>query len=134
MGEYDALGGEENGVIVIDRDRFELDDETLSGLTFEIENESVARLSGSSADEILMNGIEIQLLAEGETKLVIRQKGEAEPLREIRLVVTAAPAAEPEEPVEEVVSEPETLPDAGTPEDEFDLDFGGEIVLDEVIS
>ena len=103
---------------------------------FEIEDESVAKLAEQSADEILVTGIGIRLLAEGETKLVFRQKGEEAVLREIRLVVTAAPAAEEEASEEEVLSESVTLLDAGndSAEDQNLLEFGEEIVLDEIIS
>ena len=125
LGEYDALSGEANGVVMIDRERFELDDETLSGLVFEIENESVAKLTEQSVEEMLVNGIEIQLLAEGETKLVIKQEGEDEPLREIRLVVTAAPVVE-EEPAEEEVSEPVAEP----VEEQKEAESVGETVAD----
>ena len=134
LGEDEALSGEANGVVVIDRERFELDDETLSGLVFEIENEAVAKLTEVSADEMLVKGIEIRLLAEGETRLVIRQEGEAEPLREIRLVVNAAPAVE--EPAEEEVSETEVVSDDGNDsvEDQNLLEFDEEISPDEIIS
>ena len=130
------MSGEANGVVVIERERFELDDETLSGLVFRIEDESVAKLTTQSVEELLVNGIGIRLLAEGETRLVIKQKGGEEPLREIRLVVTAAPAAEEEASEEEVLSESVTLLDAGndSAEDQNLLEFGEEIVLDEIIS
>ena len=110
LDEDEALSGEATGFVVIDRERFELDDETLSGLVFEIKDEFVAKLTTQSVEDLLVNGIEIQLLAEGETRLVIKQEGEAEPLREIRLVVNAAPAAEEAEPAEEEVSEPAAEP------------------------
>ena len=115
LGENDVLSGEANGVFVIERERFELDDETLSGLVFEIEDESVAKLTEQSVEEMLVNGIGIRLLAEGETKLVIRQEGKEEPLCEIRLVVTAAqivPKKSAEEVAEpETLTEPETVPE-----------------------
>ena len=134
LGEDEALSGEAAGFVVIDRERFELDDETLSGLVFEIENEAVAKLTAQSVEELLAGGIEIQLLGEGETRLVIRQEGEAEPLREIRLVVNAAPAVE--EPAEEEVSETEVVSDDGNDsvEDQNLLEFDEEISPDEIIS
>ena len=136
LGEYDALSGEAEGAVVIGRERFELDNETLSGLVFEIENEFVAKLTAQSVEEMLVNGIEIQLLAEGDTKLLIKQNGEAEPLREIRLVVTAAPVVEKAEPAEEVQSEPELLYDGGndSAEDQNLLEFNEEFLPDEINS
>ena len=125
LGENEALSGEANGAVIIERERFELDDETLSGLVFEIENESVAKLTEISADELLMKGVEIRLLAEGETKLVIRQEGSEDVLREIRLVVAAAPAAE-EEPAVEEISEPV--------EEQVSEESGEETIVDSTLS
>ena len=105
----------------------------------------MAKLTEVSAEEMLVKGIEIRLLGEGETRLVIRQKGEAEPLREIRLVVNAAPVVE--EPAEEEVSEPaavaepveepeeaesgeETIVNSSLPEPEAEAE--GEEILAEV--
>ena len=107
LGEYDYLNGEENSVISISRDRFELSDDVFSGLMFGIEDESVAKLTEQSVGA----GVEIQLLNAGETKLVIKEKDSGEVLREIRLVVTAAPVEEEhvvmELPVEDVLTESE---------------------------
>ena len=85
----EALIGTVNEKLNIGREHFDTDDDTFSRLIFETENETVAVLTERSPEEQLLLGIEIQLLAEGETKLFIRQDGQEEPLFEISLVVTA---------------------------------------------
>ena len=105
LGEYDVLSGDEAAVLSIRRDRFELDDELLKNLVFEVKNESIAKLTDRTADEIAVNGIELNLLAAGETKLAIRRTNDKEPLREIRIVVNAAPVAEEPAPAAEPVTE-----------------------------
>ena len=105
LDEYEDLIGEADGIVTIERERFELDNETLGSLVFEIENEFVAKLTERSVEEMLVNGIEIRLLTEGETKLVIKQEGKEKALREIRLIVTAAPLEENQAlPVDDEVS------------------------------
>lgn len=106
LGEYDALEGTAGSMLTIERERFELDDEVLKTLIFEIENEAIAVLTNRTVEEMLVHGIEIRLLNEGETKLLIKQEGEAEPLREIRLVVKAALTAETEVPAVIETEEP----------------------------
>ena len=102
----DDLTGIAGENLTIERERFEMGDDLLRVLVFEIENEAVAVLTERSVEEVLVDGIELQLLNVGETKLLIKLEGVEEPLREIRLVVEAVPTVVvTEEPVETETAE-----------------------------
>ena len=102
----DDLTGIAGENLTIERERFEMGDDLLRVLVFEIENEAVAVLTERSMEEVLVDGIELQLLNVGETKLLIKLEGVEEPLREIRLVVEAVPTVVvTEEPVETETAE-----------------------------
>ena len=124
LGENESLHGEANSILSIERELFELGDEVLRSLEFVIEDETIAKLTDRPDEETLLKGIEIQLLAAGETKLVIKLKGEEELLREIPLVVTASPSEEfvPDEGTVETaeVFEEKMLPDEMLSESLFD--------------
>ena len=94
LRETDELGGTEAGVVDIPRERFEMDDELLESLVFKVKDETIAEMADRTPEEIIRDGISLKLLAPGETMLMISREGDEEPLREIRVVVVAAPAAE----------------------------------------
>ena len=91
----EGLCGEAGSVLKVERFRFEVSDDVLSGLVFGIDDESVAKLSDISPEDMLLQGIEIDLLAAGETDLVIKRDGVDEALLKIRIVVTPAAEQEP---------------------------------------
>jgi len=97
--------GIEGTVLKIERDRFSVTDEELRTLVFKSENEWVVKPAERSMDEILTQGIELNLLSAGETKLKIGLEGE-EPLLTVRVVVEAAPVAEEAEPAAVPAAEP----------------------------
>ena len=91
LDETAVLEGSETGVITIERERFEPDNELMKALVFEIEDETIAKLADRSADETAEQGIRLDLLAAGETKLIIRLTDDEAVLREIAIVVHAVP-------------------------------------------
>ena len=117
LDEYEPLTGEANTAIVIERERFEIEDGILLGLVFETDNEMVAKVAEQTDEERLADGLNIRLLAAGETKLLIRQEQCEEPLLEIRLVVTSAPEAA-EEPSDAEIPEAAAEPESANGPDE----------------
>ena len=108
-----GLAGTAESALKIERERFSADAEAFGELEFKIENEAVAKLTERSTEETAMYGIEIRLLASGETRLLIGFKDE-EPLMKIRIIsepqpvilTEEAPAVEPTAVPMEVIPEP----------------------------
>ena len=124
LAEEDALEGNEAETIAIERKRFELDDELLGSLIFEVEDETIAQLTARTAEELLTDGIELKLLAAGETKLTISREGDEEPLREIRIVVAAAPVIDEAEPEAAPVAEEVPVVEEAQTDEESAADEG----------
>ena len=117
--DEEGLKGIAGEMIEIERERFEIDDEVFESLKFEAEDETILVFTERSMEELLEKGIEIKLLAAGETKVKIFIEGEEEPILEIPVVVEA-PAAVPEEPAQEETPAPAEEPaaDAEAPAEE----------------
>ena len=95
----EGLSGTVGMEIEMERDRFEVSDEQFASLIFEIENEKIAKLQDRSSNEHTEKGISILILSPGETKLLVRQKGQEAPLLEVSLTAAAAQIEASEEPV-----------------------------------
>ena len=122
----EGLSGIVDSVIAIERDRFEVSDELFSTLTFEVENEEIAKLEECSAEERLMKGISIQLMSAGETNLVVRQEGKENVLLEVRISAAFAASegfeelVDAEAPASEIDDEQEDLSETEKPADVTD--------------